>query len=113
MIDAVRWSTVVLSVAAVLIGTPQWRRMLASQPADVVQGRLALAALNCAVGYGTAEALTRGVVGGPRSIVAAIGTLWALYAVAWHPVTELIRHHRRNHDPADVRPRRPRRAARH
>ena len=91
MIDAVRWATVALSALTVVVGTPQWSRWLREYPPEVVQGRLALAALVLAVGYGTTEALLRGLPGGPRNLVVAVGMLWAAYTVAWHPVTALYR----------------------
>lgn len=93
MIEELRWFVVVGSAAVIVIGTPQWRRWWREYPPEVVQGRLALAVLNAAMGYGTAEALYLGVPGGPRTYVTALGVLWTLYTVAWHPAARLF--HRR------------------
>jgi hypothetical protein len=98
VIDAVRWGTVVASLLVVAIGTPQWRRWWRDYPPVVVQGRLALAALNAAVGYGTWEALHRGLPGGPRNVAIAVGILWALYTVAWQPISDVTARIRK--DPA-------------
>jgi hypothetical protein len=95
MIEALRWFVVLGSVAVIVIGTPQWPRWLREYPPEVVQGRLALAVLNVAMGYGTAEALYLEVPGGPRTYVSALGVLWTLYTVAWRPAAHLF--HRRIH----------------
>jgi hypothetical protein len=98
MIEVLRWVVVVCSALAIIIGTPQWARWFRVCRPDVLQARLALAALNVAAGYGTAEAMWRGIPGGPRTYVVAVGTLWALYATAWHPVTDLFHRLRRTPD---------------
>jgi hypothetical protein len=85
MIDTVRWGIVVCACLSILLGTPQWRRWLREYPPEMLQGRLALAVLNVAAGYGTAESMARGIPGGPRTFVVAVGALWCLYAVAWQP----------------------------
>jgi hypothetical protein len=103
ILEVARWVVVVCSALAIVVGTPQWSRWWRQHPPEVLQGRLALAALNVAAGYGTAESLVRGIPPGPRTLVFAVGALWALYAVAWRPVTDLYHRLRRtrDRDPAD------------
>ena len=97
MIEVVRWFTLVCSVLSIVVGTPQWRRWFAEYPPEIVQGRLALAALNVGVGYGTWEVLNRDIPGGPRTYVLAVGALWCLYTTAWQPAADL--YHRLKEDP--------------
>jgi hypothetical protein len=101
VIDVLRWATVYMSALTVLIGTPQWPRWWRTYPPEIVQGRLALALMNVAVGYGTWEALRDGLPGGSRNVLCAVGVLWCLYAVAWQPVLTLIHHLPRRHHRAE------------
>jgi ABC-type phosphate transport system permease subunit len=101
ILEAVRWVSITCSALAILIGTPQWPRWWATYPPELLQGRLALAALNVAALYGTAESMMRGIPPGPRTAVVAVGSLWALLAVCWVPITDLTAHIRRRSRAAD------------
>jgi hypothetical protein len=111
MIDALRVANVVLSLLVAAVGTPQWSRWWRTYPPEVLQGRLALAALVLAIGYGSAEALYLHAPGGPRTVVTTVGLLWAFYTVAWLPaarITERISTCRRSTgSPTTPRPRTP------
>lgn len=105
IVEVLRWVVVVCSATTIVVGTPQWRAWWRDYPPVIVQGRMALAALNVAAGYGTAESMWRGIPGGPRTFVVAVGAVWTLYTVAWQPTLTLInrlpRSTRARHRPAD------------
>jgi hypothetical protein len=90
-IELVRWFVVGTSVLVAVLGTPVlWRRW----PTYKIENKyvwIAVMVANFAFGYGTAETLSRGVPGGPRTIVTAFAEFFFLVAVSYHPIEDARR----------------------
>jgi hypothetical protein len=98
--DAVRWYVLALSVIIAVAGTLQWRRWSGFK-AENQFAWMAIVVLNIAIGEGTAELLWKGVPGGPRNYITAVGMTLLLYAVLFHPLVNLRRRFRRRRNDSE------------
>lgn len=93
VIQAVRLYIVVAGIAAMVIGTLQWRRWRTFLPSNQLAW-LAVAAFNFSAVYGTIDVYAKAIPGGSRTYIAATATTFALMAVLYYPVHDFNRRRR-------------------